>query len=198
MRGKKKVSPQSNCRLTGSIFVSRWTAPSVNTLCSLTSALTLPFFPSVTWICKGKTLLKLYKKKKKKKKKCYGVCSSWVTDTLLSPSQRWLAGPNISHCLLMKSWIKPSAWSLTHTWARTHTQYKHTNTGARSTEPPAAPAEDYPRKTLLLLGRGQITFQSTHAFFLYSYLHNWVCVCARTPLCVLLCVFVVMHVMSAQ
>lgn len=65
--GGKKVSPQSNCRLTGSIFVSRWTAPSVNTLWSLTSALTFSFFPSVTWICKGKTWLKLYKKKKKEK-----------------------------------------------------------------------------------------------------------------------------------
>lgn len=158
---KKKVSPhQSNCRLTGSIFVSRWTAPSVNTLGA---------WPQRSLVLSSPVWLEYVKEKRgrRRKKKCSAVCSSWVTDRLLSLSQRWLAGPNISHCLLMKSPIKPSAWSLTHTWACTHTQFRNTNTGARSTEPPAAPAEDYPRKTLLLLGRGQITFQSHSHFFFF-------------------------------
>lgn len=167
-------------------LVSSRTTPSVNKLGSSTSVLFCSQSDRNKYI---ENTVKLYKTTAD-----FALTDSfsWVTDTLLSRSQRWLAEPNISYSLLMKSWIKPSLLSLiprTQTHTNTHKVWtrKHRRPLSRT---PAVPAEDYPRKTLLLLGRSQITFQSTHAFFIA--VHVTVCMCW--------CVFVwaCMHAMSVQ
>lgn len=138
---------------------------------------------------------------KKKERECRGVCFSWVTDRLLSPSQRWLTGPNISHCLLMKSWIKPSAWSLTHTWARTHTQYRKHKHRRPLHRTPCSPSWGLSQKNTPFVGLWSNYFSEHSCFFSFRYLQNWICVCLHARACVCVCcsaIFVVLHVMSVQ